>query len=120
MEKRTTNFGRYLTALRVLNGDSLKELAKTYFVDTSTIYKWELGTRKAPYWLVGKIIEHYELNDEEAWKLFRYWLEEHSYDCIKPFVSGLNENQAETMIKFISNIPYLNKEECDKIKEILK
>lgn len=113
------NLTVYLKSLRLKSGDErLSDMAKKLGVSASYLSTVENQKRRMNDKLLKKIVDVYQLNEKEEKKL----------DLLRNLASKefnvsldeLEDEKKETVVKFLSSVDDLSKEDVEKINLMLK
>lgn len=113
-----TEFGKILRKIRIDRQELLRDMANTLGVSAAYLSAVENGKRNAPTAWVEKIVQAYQLNQEEA-KLLRAAFDE-SQDELKISLQQISSMQRNTAISFAKALEGLSDEELERIMKVVQ
>ena len=113
-----SRLGRFLRKLRIDNNLILKDMADMLGVTSSMLSAVENGKKSAPLEWEYKIINSYNLSEEDKEELHNSILE--SIKQIRIDIESNDYDRANVAISFARNFEELNEEKIKKIFEILE
>ena len=113
-----TSFGEFMRILRVKNHEVMGDVAKMLGVKVPFLYAVENGKKNVPSEWIGKIIDHYSLNEDERLKLEEAIEESKTQYKIIMNDSGINQRKAA--LQFARSFDGMDDETAIKIMNLLK
>lgn len=113
-----TNFGKYVRILRIKKGLILKDMADDLNISISFLSAMETGRRPIPEHIIDKIVEIYNLTDDEANNLRQAAIE--SIASIKIDTHTADEQKRDLAFTFARNFETLNDSEVKALMDVLR
>ena len=113
-----TSFGEFMRILRVKNHEVMGDVAKMLGVKVPFLSAVENGKKNVPSEWIGKIIDHYSLNEDERLKLEEAIEESKTQSKIIMNDSGINQRKAA--LQFARSFDGMDDETAIKIMNLLK
>ena len=113
-----TSFGEFMRILRVKNHEVMGDVAKMLGVKVPFLSAVENGKKNVPSEWIGKIIDHYSLNEDERLKLEEAIEESKTQYKIIMNDSGINQRKAA--LQFARSFDGMDDETAIKIMNLLK
>lgn len=113
-----TSFGEFMRILRVKNHEVMGDVAKMLGVKVPFLSAVENGKKNVPSEWIGKIIDHYSLNENERLKLEEAIEESKTQYKIIMNDSGINQRKAA--LQFARSFDGMDDETAIKIMNLLK
>ena len=113
-----TSFGEFMRILRVKNHEVMGDVAKMLGVKVPFLSAVENGKKNVPSEWIGKIIDHYSLNEDERLKLEEAIEESKTQYKIIMNDSGINQRKAA--LQFARSFDGMDDETAIKIMSLLK
>ena len=113
-----TKFGEYMRILRVKNHEVMGDVAKMLGVKVPFLSAVENGKKNVPSEWIGKIIDHYSLNEDERLKLEEAI--EESKTQYKIIMNDSGVNQRKVALQFARSFDGMDDETAIKILDLLK
>ena len=113
-----TSFGEFMRILRVKNHEVMGDVAKMLGVKVPFLSAVENGKKNVPSEWIGKIIDHYSLNEDEKLKLEEAIEESKTQYKIIMNDSGINQRKAA--LQFARSFDGMDDETAIKIMNLLK
>ena len=113
-----TSFGEFMRILRVKNHEVMGDVAKMLGVKVPFLSAVENGKKNVPSEWIGKIIDHYSLNEDERLKLEEAIEESKTQYKIIMNDSGINQRKAA--LQFARSFDGMDYETAIKIMNLLK
>ena len=113
-----TSFGEFMRILRVKNHEVMGDVAKMLGVKVPFLSAVENGKKNVPSEWIGKIIDHYSLNEDERLKLEEAI--EESKTQYKIIMNDSGVNQRKVALQFARSFDGMDDETAIKILDLLK
>ena len=113
-----TSFGEFMRILRVKNHEVMGDVAKMLGVKVPFLSAVENGKKNVPSEWIGKIIDHYSLNEDERLKLEEAI--EESKTQYKTILNDSGINQRKAALQFARSFDGMDDETAIKIMNLLK
>ena len=113
-----TSFGEFMRILRVKNHEVMGDVAKMLGVKVPFLSAVENGKKNVPSEWIGKIIDHYSLNEDERLKLEEAI--EESKTQYKVIMNDSGINQRKAALQFARSFDGMDDETAIKIMNLLK
>ena len=113
-----TSFGEFMRILRVKNHEVMGDVTKMLGVKVPFLSAVENGKKNVPSEWIGKIIDHYSLNEDERLKLEEAI--EESKTQYKIIMNDSGVNQRKVALQFARSFDGMDDETAIKILDLLK
>lgn len=112
-----TSFGEFVRILRIKNHEVMGDLAKVLNVQVPFLSAVENGKKNVPIEWIAKIVEHYNLGNDEEEEL-RNAIEE-SKTQYKIKADNASKTQRKAVVQFARSFDNMDDETAERIIELL-